>query len=78
MTITMESSRRDLFIDMVVHRFIFKHNQITLSPFSTFETFVHSTFESVRVLDSVKIQWICRLAVISAKNHIANAASANP
>jgi len=27
----MESSRRDLFIDMVVHRFIFKNNQITLS-----------------------------------------------
>jgi len=28
----MESSRRDLFIDMVVDRFIFKNNQITLSP----------------------------------------------
>jgi len=27
----MESSRRDLFIDMVV-RFIFKNNQITLFP----------------------------------------------
>ena len=32
----MESSRRDLFIDMVVDWFIFKHNQITLSPCSTF------------------------------------------
>ena len=30
----MESSRRDLFIDMVVDRFIFKYNQITLSPVS--------------------------------------------
>jgi len=29
----MESSRRDLFIDMVVDRFNFKNNQITLSPF---------------------------------------------
>jgi len=28
----MKSSRRDLFIDMVVDRFIFKTNQITLSP----------------------------------------------
>jgi len=32
----MESSRRDLFIDMVVDRFIFKNNQITLSPCFTF------------------------------------------
>jgi len=28
----MESSRQDLFIDMVVDRFIFKNNQITVSP----------------------------------------------
>jgi len=28
----MESSRRDLFIDVVVDRFIFKTKQITLSP----------------------------------------------
>jgi len=27
----MESSWRDLFIDMVVDKFIFKNNQITLS-----------------------------------------------
>jgi len=32
----MESSRRDLFIGMVVDRFIFKNNQITLSPCFTF------------------------------------------
>ena len=30
----MESSGRDLSIDMVVNRFIFKNNQITLSPVS--------------------------------------------
>jgi len=36
----MESSRRDLFIDMVVDRFISKNNQITLS--SRF-TFIHKT-----------------------------------
>jgi len=29
----MESSRRDLFIDMVLDKFILKNNQITLSPF---------------------------------------------
>jgi len=34
----MESSRRDLFIDMAVDRFIFKNNQITLYPCSTFMT----------------------------------------
>jgi len=28
----MESSRRDLFIDMVVDRFIFRNNQVALSP----------------------------------------------
>jgi len=32
----MESSRQDLFIDMVVERFIFKNDQTTLSPCSTF------------------------------------------
>ena len=32
----MESSRRDLFIDIGVDRFIFYHNQITLSPGFTF------------------------------------------
>jgi len=32
----MESSRRDLSIDMVVDRFIFKNNQITLSLCFTF------------------------------------------
>ena len=32
----MESSRRDLFIDMVVRRFIFKNNRITLSDSFTF------------------------------------------
>jgi len=32
----MESSRRDLFINMVVHRFIFKNNQITVSHSLTF------------------------------------------
>jgi len=31
-----ESSRRDLFIDMVVDMFIFKNNEITLSPCFTF------------------------------------------
>jgi len=31
----MKSSRRDLFIDIVVDRFIFKNNQITLSPHFT-------------------------------------------
>ena len=36
MTISMESSPRDSFIDMVVDRFIFKSNQITLSPCFTF------------------------------------------
>jgi len=30
----MESSRRELFIDMVVDGFIFKYNQVTLSPVS--------------------------------------------
>jgi len=35
-TISMESSRRDLFINMVVDRFIFKNNQMTLSPCFTF------------------------------------------
>jgi len=35
-TISIECSRRDLFIDMVVGRFIFKSNQITLSPCVTF------------------------------------------
>jgi len=35
----MESSQRDLFIDMVVDRFIFKNNQITLSPSFTFISF---------------------------------------
>jgi len=33
-TISMETSRRDLFIDIVVDRFMFKNNQITLSPVS--------------------------------------------
>ena len=32
----MESSRRDLFIDIVVDRFIFKNSQITLFPCSAF------------------------------------------
>jgi len=32
----MESSWRDLFIDVVVDRFILKNNQITLSPYFTF------------------------------------------
>jgi len=32
----MESSRRDLFINMVVHRFIFKNNQLTVYPSFTF------------------------------------------
>ena len=32
----MESSRRDLFIDMVFDRLNFKNNQITLSPCFTF------------------------------------------
>jgi len=31
-TISIESSWRDLFIDMVIDMFIFKNNQITLSP----------------------------------------------
>jgi len=31
-TISMKSSRRDLFFDMVIDRFIFKNNRITLSP----------------------------------------------
>jgi len=30
------SSRRDLLIEMVVERFIFKNNEITLSPCFTF------------------------------------------
>jgi len=30
-TISLESSRRDLFIGMVVGRFVFKYNQITFS-----------------------------------------------
>jgi len=32
----MESSRRDLYTDMVVDRFIFKNNQIRLIPSFTF------------------------------------------
>ena len=32
LTISMEGSRRNLFIDMIVDRFIFNNNQITLSP----------------------------------------------
>jgi len=32
----MESSRRDLFVDRVVDGFIFKNNQITLSPCLTY------------------------------------------
>jgi len=32
----MESSRRDLLIDMVVDRFILKNNEITLSPCFSF------------------------------------------
>ena len=32
----MESSRRDLFIDMVIYRFIFKSNPITVYPNFTF------------------------------------------
>ena len=35
-TISIESSRRDLFIDMVVDGFIFKNNHITLSSCFTF------------------------------------------
>ena len=31
-TISMERSRRELSIDMVIHRGIFKNNQITLFP----------------------------------------------
>jgi len=31
----MESSRRDLFTDMVVDRFIFKNNEVTFYPCST-------------------------------------------
>jgi len=31
-TIPIESSRRDLFFDMAVDRFVLKNNQITLSP----------------------------------------------
>jgi len=34
MIILMESSQRDLFIAMVVYRFIFKNNKIILSPVS--------------------------------------------
>ena len=33
-TISMESSQRDLFIDIVVDRLTFNHNQITLFPVS--------------------------------------------
>ena len=36
MTISMQSSRQDLFIDINVGRFIFKRNQVTLSPCLTF------------------------------------------
>jgi len=32
----MESPRRDLFIDMLVDKFIFKNNKIALSPCFTF------------------------------------------
>jgi len=41
--ISTESSRRDLFIYVIVERFIFKRNQITLSPCFTFipKTGVH-------------------------------------
>jgi len=35
-TISMDSSRRDLFIDIVVDGSILKNNQITLYPFFTF------------------------------------------
>lgn len=34
-TIPMMTSQRDVFVDMVVDRVIFKNNQITLSPCST-------------------------------------------
>jgi len=34
----MESSWQDLFIDLVVHKFIFKNNQTMLSPWFTFIT----------------------------------------
>jgi len=40
MTISMESSQRDLFIDVVVDRFIFKNNYNTLLPWFTF---IHKT-----------------------------------
>jgi len=30
----MESSRRDLFTNMVIDKFIFKYNQVKLSPVS--------------------------------------------
>jgi len=32
----MKSFRRDIFIDMIDDRFIFKNNQITLTPCFTF------------------------------------------
>ena len=35
-TISMRSSRRDLFNDTIIDRFIFKNNQITLSSCFTF------------------------------------------
>jgi len=34
----MESFRQDVFIDIVVDMFIFKNNQITLSPVSRIHT----------------------------------------
>jgi len=34
----MESSRRDLFIDIVVERFMFTNNKMTLFPCFTFIT----------------------------------------
>jgi len=61
-TISMKRSRRELSIDMVIHRGIFKNNQITLSRF----TFIPKTGVSFHcalrknVTVSVKLSVICQ------------------
>ena len=54
----MESSRLDLFIDMVVDRFIFKNNQITHSYCFTFQPkvcdYLKNRFASTVILQHSK------------------------
>jgi len=59
----MDSSRRDLFLDMVVDRFIFKNNEISLYPYSTPKTEVELP-KTVVGLSKTEVTFYCVLFTV--------------